>query len=171
MSCLNVHYTVTEIVRINRPSWDNEMKEKKCVNAEVNYTLNESRVIQRMLQYVYRKHSKQRLLAQKRCKLPGSCPVIKNKTNCDLYRSKTHLLYSEPSVSRKHSSVGIVAHYGLDGPGIVSRWGRDFLHHPDRSCGPPGLLHNGYRVSIQRIERPRCGVGHPPYLQPRLKNE
>jgi hypothetical protein len=49
--------------------------------------LNESRVIQRMLQYVYRKHSKQRLLAHKRRKLPGSCHVqgtfIKNKTNCD----------------------------------------------------------------------------------------
>jgi len=24
------------------------------------------------------------------------------------------------------ASVGIATHYGLDGPGIVSRWGRDF---------------------------------------------
>jgi hypothetical protein len=26
------------------------------------------------------------------------------------------------------SSVGIATGYGLDGPGIESRWGRDFLH-------------------------------------------
>ena len=26
------------------------------------------------------------------------------------------------------SSVGLATHYGLDGPGIESRWGRDFPH-------------------------------------------
>jgi len=26
------------------------------------------------------------------------------------------------------SSVGIATRYGLDGPGIESQWGRDFLH-------------------------------------------
>jgi hypothetical protein len=26
------------------------------------------------------------------------------------------------------SAVGIATHYGLDGPGIESRWGRDFSH-------------------------------------------
>jgi hypothetical protein len=29
---------------------------------------------------------------------------------------------------RPGSSVGIVTDYGLDGPGIESRWGRDFSH-------------------------------------------
>jgi hypothetical protein len=28
----------------------------------------------------------------------------------------------------RDSSVGIATRYGLDGPGIESRWGRDFLH-------------------------------------------
>jgi len=28
----------------------------------------------------------------------------------------------------RDSSVSIVTCYGLDGPGIESRWGRDFLH-------------------------------------------
>jgi hypothetical protein len=28
----------------------------------------------------------------------------------------------------RDSEVGIATAYGLDGPGIESRWGRDFLH-------------------------------------------
>jgi hypothetical protein len=39
------------------------------------------------------------------------------------------------------SSVGIATHYGLDGTGIESRWGQDFLH-PSR----PSVLHSGYQV-------------------------
>jgi hypothetical protein len=34
------------------------------------------------------------------------------------------------------SSVGIVTGYGLDGPGIESRWGRDFLHTSRPALGP-----------------------------------
>ena len=36
--------------------------------------------------------------------------------------------------------------YGLDGPGIESRWGEIFRTSPDRPWGPPSLLYNGYRV-------------------------
>ena len=43
-------------------------------------------------------------------------------------------------------SVGIASSYGLDGPGIESRWWRDFPHRPDRPCGPPRRLCSGYRV-------------------------
>jgi hypothetical protein len=39
--------------------------------------------------------------------------------------------------------VGIATRYELDGPGIESRWGRDFQHRP---WGLPSLLYNGYRV-------------------------
>ena len=35
--------------------------------------------------------------------------------------------------------------YGLDGTGIESRGAR-FSARPDRPCGPPSLLYNGYRV-------------------------
>jgi len=38
------------------------------------------------------------------------------------------------------SSVGIATDYGLDGPGIESRWGVRL------SARPPSLLYNGYRV-------------------------
>jgi hypothetical protein len=36
--------------------------------------------------------------------------------------------------------------YGLDGPGIESRWGEIFRPRPDRPWGPPSLLYNGYRL-------------------------
>jgi hypothetical protein len=34
------------------------------------------------------------------------------------------------------SSVGIATDYGLDGPGIESRWGRDFPHLSIPALGP-----------------------------------
>ena len=34
------------------------------------------------------------------------------------------------------SSVGIATSYGLDGPGIESRWGRDFPHLSRPALGP-----------------------------------
>jgi hypothetical protein len=34
------------------------------------------------------------------------------------------------------SMVGIVTHYGLDGPWIESRWGRDFPHLSRPTLGP-----------------------------------
>ena len=44
------------------------------------------------------------------------------------------------------SSVGIATGYGLDGPGIESRWGEIFRTCLDRPWGPPSSLYNGYRV-------------------------
>jgi hypothetical protein len=64
----------------------------------------------------------------------------------------------------RDSSVGIATRYGLDGPGIESRWGRDFSH-PSR----PSLLYNGYRVSFPGVKRPGRGVDHPPSSSARVK--
>jgi hypothetical protein len=36
----------------------------------------------------------------------------------------------------RDSSVGIATGYGLDGPGIESRWGRDFSHTSKPALGP-----------------------------------
>ena len=36
----------------------------------------------------------------------------------------------------RDSSVFIATGYGLDGPGIESRWGRHFLHLSRRTLGP-----------------------------------
>jgi hypothetical protein len=51
----------------------------------------------------------------------------------------------EDSGSRD-SSVGIATRYGLEGPGIESRWGEVFRTYLDRLRGPPSLLYNGYQV-------------------------
>jgi len=44
------------------------------------------------------------------------------------------------------SSVSIATAYGLDGPGIESRWGEIFRTCPYRLSDPPSLLYNGYRI-------------------------
>ena len=44
----------------------------------------------------------------------------------------------------RDSSVGIATRYGLDGPGIVCRWGQDFLHVSRPALRPTQL-------SIERV--------------------
>ena len=51
------------------------------------------------------------------------------------------------------SSVGTATDYGLDGPGIESRWG-EILRCPDRPWVPPSLLFNGYQVFSGGRKRP-----------------
>ena len=68
-------------------------------------------------------------------------------------------------------SVGIATRYGLDGPGIESQWGRDFRNP---SWPPPETHLASYTMgtgSFPGVKLPRRGVGHPPHLEPRLKNE
>ena len=66
--------------------------------------------------------------------------------------SLLHIQMKEFSLSRRGpgSSVGIATAYGLDGPGIESRWGRDFSHQ-----SRPSLLYNKYRVFPGGKVRPR----------------
>jgi hypothetical protein len=53
------------------------------------------------------------------------------------------------------SSVGIGTGYGLDGPGIESRWGRDFPHLSRPALRPTQApMYNGYRVFPGGKERP-----------------
>ena len=42
---------------------------------------------------------------------------------------------------------------------------------PDRPCGPPSLLYNGYRVSFPVVKRPGSGVDLSPHLTPKLNKE
>jgi hypothetical protein len=63
-------------------------------------------------------------------------------------------------VCRPDSSVGIATGYGLDGPGIESRWGEIFRTCQDRPWGPPSLLYNGYRVFPGGRKRRGRGVDH-----------
>jgi hypothetical protein len=43
-------------------------------------------------------------------------------------------------------SVGIATRYGMDSPGIESRWGDIFRALPDRPLDSPSLLYIGYRI-------------------------
>ena len=75
---------------------------------------------------------------------------LSNETNFSLIPSK-----AQQSIVGRCSSVGIATSYGLDGPGIESRWGGEiFRTCPDRPWDPPSLLYNGYRVLPGGKERP-----------------
>jgi hypothetical protein len=60
------------------------------------------------------------------------------------------------------SSVGIAIDYGLDGPGIESRWVRDFPHLSRPALGPPSLLYNGHPIFPGDKVRPGCAADHSP---------
>jgi hypothetical protein len=60
--------------------------------------------------------------------------------NSDEFTRSTQHLRSRDSVA------GIATRYGLEGPGIGSRWGEIFRTYPDRFRVPPSLLYNGCRV-------------------------
>ena len=62
----------------------------------------------------------------------------------------------------RDSSVCIAARYGLDGPGIESRWGRDFPHPSIPALGltqPPVQWVSGLSPGVKR---PGRGDDHPP---------
>jgi len=74
-------------------------------------------------------------------------------------------------LARRDSSVGIGTGYGLGGPGIDSRWGRDFSSPVQTGLGACPASHTmgtGYFLGVKRLGR---GVNHPLYLAPRLKLE
>ena len=62
----------------------------------------------------------------------------------------------------RDSSVGIATRYGLDGPGIESRWGRDFPHPARSVLGPTQPPIQKGAGSFLGVKRPGCGVEHPP---------
>ena len=49
----------------------------------------------------------------------------------------------------RDSSVGIETRYRLDGPGIESQLGEDFMHTSRPALGSPSLVHDGCHVSLQ----------------------
>ena len=57
----------------------------------------------------------------------------------------------------RDSTVGIATRYGLDGPGIDSRWGRDFPQPSRPALGP--TMGTG---SFPGVKRPERGADHPP---------
>ena len=82
--------------------------------------------------------------------------------NCEILLKVIAIWEVSGTVCGPGSSVGIATGYGLDGPGIKSRWGEIFCTCPDRPWGPPGLLYNGYRVFPGGKERLGCDADPSP---------
>ena len=75
-------------------------------------------------------------------------------------------------IGGRDSSVGIATRYGLDGPGVKSRWRGARFSAPVQT-GPgahPASCTMG-TGSFPGVKRPGRGVHHPPHLAPRLKKE
>jgi hypothetical protein len=58
--------------------------------------------------------------------------------------------------------VGIATHYGLDGPGIESHWGQDFLHPSGWDLGPTQPPLQWVLGLFPGLKRPGHGIDHPP---------
>jgi len=59
--------------------------------------------------------------------------------------------------------------YRLEGPLIGSRLGEILLTRPDRPWGPPGLLYDGYRVSLPGVKWLGRDVDHSPKSSAKVK--
>jgi len=71
----------------------------------------------------------------------------------------------------RDSSVGVATGYGLDGPGIEFRWGRDFSSPVQSGPGVHPASCTVGTGSFPGVKRPGRGVDHPPHLAPKLKKE
>jgi hypothetical protein len=64
---------------------------------------------------------------------------LADDTQKSLYFTYTFYLWDLTITEGRDSSVGIAIRYGLDGPGIESRWGRDFPRPSVPVLGPTQL--------------------------------
>ena len=71
----------------------------------------------------------------------------------------------------RDSSVVIATGYGLDGPGIESRWGARFTAPVQTAPGAHRASYTMGTGSFPRVKRPGRGVDNPPPLAPRLRKE
>jgi hypothetical protein len=74
-------------------------------------------------------------------------------------------IFSSFSKFGRNSLVGIVTRYGLEGPGIESRWNKIFHTRPDGPWDPPSLLYNEYQVSPGGKAAGVCRSPTPTYSQ------
>jgi hypothetical protein len=103
--------------------------------------------------------------------LPRSC----YKDNCLYNHPHTffyivfHTLCHWSTSTGRNSSVGIASRYGLEGPGIDSRWEARFSAHVQTGCGPLSLLYNGHQVSFPGVKWSGRGVDQPPPASAEVK--
>jgi hypothetical protein len=71
----------------------------------------------------------------------------------------------------RDGSVGIAIRFGLNGPGIESRWGTRFSAPVQTGPGAHPASYTMGTWSFPGVKRPGRGDYHPPHLAPRLKKE
>ena len=69
----------------------------------------------------------------------------------------------------RDSSVGIATRYGLDGPGIESRWGARFSAPLQTGPRSHPVSYIMATRSFQGVKRPGRGVNHPPPFSAEVK--
>jgi len=89
------------------------------------------------------------------------------KTGKDLQITK---VTNEVIVGRD-SAVGIETCYGLDCPGIESRWGVKFSAPVQTSAEAHPASYTMDTGSFLGVKRPGRGLDQPPHIAPRLKQE
>jgi len=68
-----------------------------------------------------------------------------------------------------NSAVVIATHYGLDGPGIESRWGVSFSAPAQNGHGAHAVSYTMAIGAFSSVQQPGCGVDHPPQSSAELK--
>ena len=102
------------------------------------------------------------------CQISALSDMVLTPTAENIQRTKTNRLL-KPTLSRD-SSVGIVTRYGLNGPAIEFRWGRDFPHPSTTTLGPPASYTTG-TGSLPGLKQPRRGGNHPPPSSAEVKEK
>jgi len=74
----------------------------------------------------------------------------------------TPLFWVMSEVRSRDSLVGIATRYGLDGPGIESRWGARFSKPVQTGCGAHPAPYTMGTGSFPGVRRPVRCVDHPP---------
>ena len=87
-----------------------------------------------------------------------------------LVRQATYVRLQTQAKGRD-SSVGIATCYGLDGPGIESRWGVRFSVPIQPGPGAHPVSNIVGTESFPRVKRPGRDVDHPPPSSAELKKE
>lgn len=93
----------------------------------------------------------------------------KNGKNNNSIRGKLYFWNVSPFSVGRDSLVDIAIHYGTDGPGIESHWGRGF---PQPFRPTPGSIQPPAQwISFPGINRPERGIDHTPPSSARLKKK
>jgi hypothetical protein len=71
----------------------------------------------------------------------------------------------------RESVVSIATRYGLDGPGIESRWGASFSAPDQTGFGAQPASYTMGTGSFPRVQRPGRGIDHPPLSSAEVKEK